>query len=62
MQWVECPYPCPCEAWRFSLAAPMLPDGAAETASRPGGRLAERTSTTRQLRAKGMNSGRVSIS
>lgn len=33
-------YPCPCEAWRFSLAAPRMPDGATEAASRPEGRLA----------------------
>src|ERR1017187_3741314 len=24
---VTCPTPCPCKAWRFSMAAPMLPTG-----------------------------------
>ena len=36
---VSLPLPMP-KAWRFSLALPMLPDGATEAASRPGERLA----------------------
>ena len=40
--------PCPCVAWRFSLAVPMLPDGATEAASRPEGRLAVGCTTPAQ--------------
>jgi hypothetical protein len=36
-----CPPPCPCGAWRFSLAVPMPPMEAPDAASRPEGRLAE---------------------
>jgi len=36
-----CPTPAHAQAWRFSLAAPMLPMEVPEAASRPGGRLAE---------------------
>ena len=42
-------YPCPCVAWRFSLAVPRMPKEATEAASRPEGRLAVEMTKTAEV-------------
>ena len=41
-------YPCPCVAWRFSLTAPMLPDGATHSKAVPEETASAMLATLRQ--------------